>query len=372
MIAELGGPEQRAGVAEAATPGTPRNGDDDWQRDDVNRRELLRLMTVTGSLLAVPGFDADRVTHAVENPRYLDHGAVDDFARINEALWASFSRSQAKRDVLPEVRKHLATLNDSLSEPQTDDVKQRLSGLFGDVFQLCGEVFFDGNHYADASSCYSTAVQASREAKNLDMWACAMTRHAFISIYEQEYRHALPLLNGAAQLARRGDPERTTRYWVAAVQAQTFAGIGDLAACERALDTAEQVAHIGDPQPCGWLRFEGSRLDEERGSCYVTLGEPERAEPVLQKALTKGISTRRRGSVLTDLAIASVQRGDLDQALMHGAAALDTVRQTASAGYVGRKLTDLRRRFAPHMTDRHVRYLDTKINDMVAAQSAPA
>jgi hypothetical protein len=84
-------------------------------------------------------------------------------------------------------------------------------------------------------------------------------------------------------------------------------------------------------------------------------------------ALNKEISIRRRGGVLTDLAIAGAQRGDVAQTLLYGAAALDTVRQTGSTGYVGRKVADLRRNLQPFLSDRHVRYLDAQIKKTVAA-----
>ncbi len=288
---------------------------------------------------------------------------------MNAGLWRTLSQSRSKRQVLPLARQQLAILNDSLHEPQPAEDHRRLCALAGDLFQLCGEIFFDSDSYAEAAYCYSMAAYASKEAQAFDLWACAMTRHAFINIYERQYTHAASLLNGAQQLAARGDSNRPTRHWVAAVQAQTHAGLGELSACQRSLDIAEEVTHLGvTARTSGWLRFEGSRLNEERGACYVSLNRPELAEPALTRALEQPISIRRRGGVLTDLAITGAQRGDLDQVLMHGAAALDTVRQTASAGYIGRKLTELRTHLVPFLGDRHVRFLDSQIQNTVTTK----
>ncbi|MGW3468086.1 hypothetical protein ACWDKQ_06350 [Saccharopolyspora sp. NPDC000995] len=91
------------------------------------------------------------------------------------------------------------------------------------------------------------------------------------------------------------------------------------------------------------------------------------AEPALNKALGQATSARRRGSVLVDLATVGAQRGDVDQLVMSGAAAVDSARQTASVGYVGRKLGDLREHLVPYLGDRHVRYLDSQIKDVVSA-----
>lgn len=377
MVAEL--QAARHGRYNGHTEGDPQHlprpliTDDKYAQDDVNRRELLRLMSLAGSMMTVPlaldAIDFERVQHAGKHPSQLDAAVLDDYAVVNQQLWQTYSKSTAKRAVMPAVREHLGALVASLEEVQTGAARYRLSMLAGDLFQLCGEVFFDSNRYADAAQCYTLAAAASREANAFDLWACAMTRHAFIGIYEEQHHNARVLLDGAQRFATKGDPALPTRHWVAAVQAQAHAGLGEFGACQRALDRAEQVNHLPAPVTAtrGWLRFEGSRLDEERGACYVELGRPELAEPVLTRALRRSISTRRRGSVLTDLARAGAQSVDVDQVVMYGAAALDVMRQTGSAGYVGRKLTALPTQLEPFLCDRHIRHLVTQIHHTATA-----
>ncbi len=57
-------------------------------------------------------------------------------------------------------------------------------------------------------------------------------------MYDRQYPQAAAILTAAARIARNGDSQLSTRQWVAAVQAQTYAGLGDQQACNRALDTA--------------------------------------------------------------------------------------------------------------------------------------
>jgi hypothetical protein len=239
-----------------------------------------------------------------------------------------------------------------------------LCALAGDLFQLAGEIAFDVNLYTEAAHCYTTAAAASKEAQAYDLWACAITRHAFIHVYERQFDHAAPMLDAAAVIAHRGDSQLSTRHWISAVQGQTFAGLGDLDACQRALDDSEQVHHLnGGDLNRGWLRFDGSRLGEERGTCYVELRRPQLAEPTLTAAMRQNLTIRRRGSVLTDLAMTGVQRRDVHQLIMYGNAALDTARQSAS-GVVGRKLHGLQAHLGPYLRDRHVRYLDQQITSV--------
>jgi hypothetical protein len=78
---------------------------------------------------------------------------------------------------------------------------------------------------------------------------------------------------------------------VNAVRAQALAGLGELHACERAIALAERVQQLEGPlQNGGWLRFDSSRLAEERGACHLELGQPDLAQAALTTALAEGLS----------------------------------------------------------------------------------
>jgi tetratricopeptide (TPR) repeat protein len=339
--------------------------------DDMNRRDLLRLLSMAGALVAAPSLgelDTERLATAAEHPGRVDATTLTDYETLNAHLWRVFAASTAKRRALPVVQQQLDVLTRSLQAPHDGHVHRRLCALAGDLFQLTGEIFFDGNRYTDAAHCYSLAASASKEAEAYDLWACAMTRHAFIGVYERQFDRALPLLDTAAELARRGDQSLSTRHWVANVQAQATAGLGDLAGCQRALATAEQVTALEGPvHTGGWLRFEGARLAEERGSCYTELQRPDLAEPALLEALDRPISARRRGSVLTDLAAIAAQRRDLSRLVLYGEAAVEAAQQTSS-GVVGHKLHGLQPRLVPFLTDRQV----NRLHEQIANLRAPA
>lgn len=267
--------------------------------DAVNRRELLRAMSLAGSLLALPSsteLDVERLT-AADRGGSIGTAALDEYGRLNGRLWQEFARSPSKLQALPLVRHQLDVLTGHLQRQQPASIHQRLCKLAGDLFQLCGEILFDADCYSEAAQCYALAASASKEADAPDLWACAMTRHAFIGVYERRFDQAAPLLEGAAHLARRGDAALPTRHWVAAVQAQTFAGLGDSVQCQRALETAELVTELNAPATIGWLRFTGSRLDEERGSCFVELGPSGARGAVAQRGAASasvGAPPRRR------------------------------------------------------------------------------
>lgn len=114
----------------------------------------------------------------------------------------------------------------------------------------------------------------------------------------------------------------------------------------------------------GWLRFDGSRLADERGTCYVTLGRPDLAEAALTDALRQKLPPRRRASVLTDLAVIGAQRRDPDEVVTRAEAVLENARQTGS-WVIGRKLHGLQRHLVPLLKNDKIRDLNSQITALV-------
>jgi hypothetical protein len=175
--------------------------------DEVKRRELLRLFSMTGAMLALPpeGVDADRMQAVVSGDSRPDAAVVADFARLNKHLWNVYGLAAQKKSILPLARDQLAVLADNLSRTNARD-RPRMCQLVSDSYQLLGEVFFDADQYADAAQCYLLASTAAQEAGAHDLWATALTRHAFISVYERQFDKAIPMLDLASGIAHRGGP----------------------------------------------------------------------------------------------------------------------------------------------------------------------
>lgn len=326
--------------------------------DDMIRRGFLRVLAVAGAVAALSGEESDALA---------DDAARNDAAgylRMNEHLWQVYQLARSKASVRPVVTGQLAALNESLSDRPAPHGSLYVAA--GDLFQLAGELAFDGNQHADAAAAYSLAASASKEAGAFDLWACALIRHAYVEMAGGQHREAVGLLSVAQRVAKRGDSSLSTRQWVASVQAEAHAGLGHVPECERALDEAEAVVHLGaGAHNGGWLRFDGSRLAEERGARYVQLGQLDKAEHALndalrQGALAKGQSFRRRGVVLADLAAIGAKRHDAEQTLTYATEALSLARQSSS-GYVARKLRGLQAEIGSLADDRRVAELGAEI-----------
>ncbi|MEU7228787.1 helix-turn-helix domain-containing protein [Streptomyces chrestomyceticus] len=349
--------QETAGPQPSAPPDT---GD----QDEMIRREFLRILTVSGALAVLPVDEAAALTDAVRR------GTAADFARMNNHLWQVYHLARFKGSVYPVIRSQLAVLNEALTENRGDT--RPLLSAAGNLFQLAGEVAFDGNRYGDAVSSYALAAAVSKDAGAFDLWACALVRHAYVEMSEGRYRQAAQLLGAAEGLAVKGDDGLSTRHWVASVQAEAYAGLGDLDAYERAMDRAEAVRGLtGSSATGGWLRFDDARLAEERGACYVQLGRLGLAEEALQRALEQealasGQSYRRRGAALTGLAAIGAKRRDPEQVVLYGREAVGLAR-ASSSGYVARRLRSLSDEFGPLSRDHRVADLEAEI----ASLSAP-
>ncbi|HEX5495031.1 MAG TPA: hypothetical protein VFX70_10705 [Mycobacteriales bacterium] len=320
---------------------------------------------MTGALLTLPSVDPKvdpgQPTLSSDMPGSPDPGTVDTFAEVNSHLWRLFALARSKSHILPLARNQIGALSTELRRSHGPTVRQHLCALMGDLLQLTGEIFFDGDRYTDAAHCYTLAATAGREAGAFDLWSCAMVRHAFVEIYERRFGKAVPMLELATALARRGDPMLSTRHWVAGVQAEAFAGLGNVAACERALEGAERVRGLaGSVHNGGWLRFGASRLAEDRGRCYVMLGRFNEAESVLAEVLPGVRTERRRASVLTDLAAIGVYRRDPEQVVARASDALAIARRSGS-GVVSRTVGGLRPHLAPLLADPRIQRLDDQI-----------
>jgi len=353
---------QQAPVTCRECPPTAQDGP--GSTDDMIRRGFLRAIAVTSALAALPANEAEALGDAQQRC------APGDFAEMNEHLWRIYRLARSKNSIYPLVQEQLASLATALRNRPGTELRS-LWRVAGDLFQLAGELGFDNGRYADAAASYTLAASASEEAEEFDLWACALVRHAYVDMSAGHYGGAEDILSVAEKVAARGDSQLPTRQWIAAVRAEAHAGLGNATACERSLAEAEEVVALGTSRPGnGWLRFDGSRLAEERGARLLQLGRLDRAEAALTEALhslPRESSYRRRVAVLADLAAVGAMRRDPDQVTAFGHQALRLARESSS-GYAARRLQGLRDRLSPFTGSARVAELGAEISRLNAAQ----
>ncbi len=338
--------------------------------NDMNkkRRELLNLLSLASATLVLPFPDLDweRIEDVLIRQSQVDEDTLRDLETMNVHYWSIYRMSSSKGLVLDGVLKQLKMLVDMLKVSHPSSQHDWLCRVTSDLSQLAGEIFFDVNDYDAAQSCYVFSATAAKEAAGYDLWACALIRHSFLPIFDEQYTEALPLLHQAKRLAQRGDQSLSTRFWVEAVSADAQSGIGNLTSCQRALDIAQGVLTMqGKSSNGGWLRFDDTRLLEQRGACYVNLGQPYLAIPALQEALTQqGVVSRRRAIILTNLAKVALQQNEIEHACDIVGDVIDIAIKKPS-GVISKGIYSLSTQLTPHKSLQVVKNLNQRMKLLV-------
>lgn len=336
------------------------------------RRELLQLLGLAGSvlLLPVPDIDRDHLETAVTHPAMLDATVIESLEAINNHCWNVFMSAPSKSLVLDGVQGQLKMYIQFLKEPQTTQTRRQLYALASNMSQLAGEIYFDLHDYETTQSCYSFAAYTAKEANAYDLWASTLIRRAYLPLFEERYEDALPFLLQAEQIAQQGDSQFSTRFWAAATYAEAEAGIGNLKACQSALERAHGVDTLTGTNPA-WSRFDSSRLPALQGACYVRLKQPLLAEPALLEALhvlpLHAKSGRRPGIIFSDLATMALQEKNLDQACSYADKVVDLVTYNSS-GFLRDNLQKFRKQLVPFKNTIVVKQLEKRVASLAHAK----
>ncbi|HLI71487.1 MAG TPA: hypothetical protein VKV19_17160 [Ktedonobacteraceae bacterium] len=338
------------------------------EKDDMDkkRRELLHLLSNAGIALAVPfsPLDWDRIEEALIRSSQIDEKVLHDLEAINRSLWSLFLATPMKASVLDSALGQWKLLLQFLRNPHTSLSHQRLYALASEISQLVGEIFFDFNDYDAAQSCYSFAALAAKEVHAYDLWSCALVRHAFLPLYRKHYEDALFLLREAHRLSQHGDSLLPIQHWIAAVEAEAQSGLLDLVACQDALDRAQKVQDIKETN-LPWARFSSTRLPALQGACYIRLHQPNLAASALQEALNRFPKPdRKRGLVLIDLAAASIQQGEAEQACAFVDQVV-SILALGSSGFLREELCTLPQRLDSRIQTRTLEVVDQYIRQQL-------
>lgn len=334
-----------------------------------SRRQLLHdLLTLASTALVLAPYARLYPADGSEQPaRSVVTSALDDLERITASYWRLCANTSL--DLLGNVLAHFQTIIHLLKRAQPREVAQRLCQLAGEIAQILGKTLFDLHEYTLAWAYYTFSLKAAQVAFNHDLWAVGLGRMSLLLIYWDYPQEALPLLQEAKQLTIQN---ARIRCWLAAVEAEVHAHLGDADACDRALTVAKALA-ANKPlgEDCYATGFNPSRLAGYEGACFVRLRQPERALPALQQAvaLLDPQAIRRRSTLLTDMGIAHAQQGQVQQACALAIQALAITTQTKSLSVLER-VRLLRRELEPWKEAEAVQDLEQHLDAAYALMTA--
>jgi transcriptional regulator with XRE-family HTH domain len=236
-----------------------------------------------------------------------------------------------------------------------DRVGQELFATAAMLTRRAGMMAYDAGSHGPARSHLRQALQLARYAGHRTLSAHVLTSMSHHAVDLGHTEEARQLLHAARQDAQDA-PALLAK--AAVMEARLHARLGDSSACEQALTLASRAFDRSDPahDPEWIANANEAYLAGQFGNCYLDLGQADRADPYLRSALAgyRPDYVRRRAMATALLARSQLERGELEQACLAGAEAIDlVVRLKSRRALAG--ISDLQQRLEPHHRERPVR-----------------
>jgi tetratricopeptide (TPR) repeat protein len=221
-------------------------------------------------------------------------------------------------DLAPVVHRELADLRTVVdSASYSADVGRRLLVAMGELSQLAGWAESDAGHYAAAQQAYVDGASAADEAADPILAAQLFSSLAYQMANVGNPSDALLLAKTAVKGAREASPVAKTLLlervgWAAARSRDADLTRRMLVAVDDAYEA--RSAGIREPDWVYWMSRD--EIDVMAGRCWIEVGRPALAAPLLQHAIDSYDVDHAREVALyrTWLAESYARAGEFDQA----------------------------------------------------------
>jgi transcriptional regulator with XRE-family HTH domain len=312
-------------------------------RDEVKRRAVLQMLAAlaTGAALdraPLPRPPTVPVAHASEVADHLARA----FPELSTEDWLL-----GPHEVLGTVGGHLDLIQQLL--PNLVGARRvRLLQVGARYAEFTSWLNQDSGNLRAATHWADRAMEWAQEVGNPHMVSYVLVRKANQAAAMRDAPRTIGLAHSALQHGRR----LTSRGRAVALHqlAVGHALAGDEVACQRALDTAAQLAERSqqdhDEGPGRYCT--PAYVEIQRAATWIELGRPERAITLFEDSLARlpSVHRRDRGVYLARLASAYALSGSPDVSVRKGWEAL-TVAQATGSRRITSELGQLRTRLAP-------------------------
>ena len=254
------------------------------------------------------------------------------------------------RDLWPLIERELrATAGIVRDAAYPDPLGRGLLTAVAELCQLAGWVAVDAGAPARAARCHLLGVHAAHAAGDRACAANLVSTLSYQVANEGDPRESIELATAAASAGPH--VSAATRALLGERVAWAHAKAGEVREAERALVEVERAferrAPGDDPEWTYWLNED--EILVMAGRCYVELGWPRRAIPLLEGVLGRYDERMAREAALYTswLAEAYLDAGEVDQAAALAARVRELTGSTSSARGDGR-LALLRGRLEPY------------------------
>jgi DNA-binding XRE family transcriptional regulator len=235
--------------------------------------------------------------------------------------------------LLAETGQRLGQIAFLSSHIPSGRIRRQLLAVEAAAAILMGQLVWDASQRRDhhsAGGYFTQAIRAARQLGDPVAEDHARLRYSFLALYGEKDAH-----KGLWRAAQVG----------ATTSSSVLAGLGLLHAaeahamlqqaeqCEAALEAARRkFERISPVDPAGEL-FSYTQIDRMAGSCYLFLGDHDRAAAALTRTAAALHDRRKsRAIVLGNLTLAHLRQRHLDAATATLHSAMDVVEQTRAGG----------------------------------------
>jgi len=358
---------------------------EEWLRsveagEDLTVRQAERLAAVLGTdaaTLFAAGDeseepDPERLTLTLRRACRVDRRLVEELCTEAERLPGLRGR-MPPNSLGASADAYLLAIRRLLHTPAPSGLRRQLESAAAETAVVAGHVYRVLGRSERSAEYWQLATRLANDAGDSGLEALAMTFASELCspIYPDAVRkdtdRTRALLSGAERLARGADAARARAL---VRQAEESGFRRDALTAFRLLDEADAVLSAGLAGLDGiYAAFWGRNLHVAfRGKTAMLAGEPGRAIPLLEVALTdeSAAPMADRLNMTADLGAAYAQRGQIDHAATLLTQALSTAMDAGLVSCIGRIVHIRNRELNEHVLDPAVRSLDQRLGTVSA------
>ncbi|MFE7585928.1 helix-turn-helix domain-containing protein [Streptomyces gardneri] len=302
---------------------------------EVNRRRFLGAsgIALTAFVHQWGTAEAEPLVRAADGSQLTDE-LLDSLQRTTDSLRVMDANTGS--GTLAELGDaHLAFLQRLIQHASYDErTGSRLASIIADTATQTGWFTFDSGNHDGTQPYLLAALRAAKASGDVRLGAGALSYMAIHGYSTGSPRSAVIAASAARKKIRNLDAPALEAMLLTR-QARGRAKLGEQDETAAALDRAAELCARGrsDNDPAWLYWINTGEIHGQSGSCYLDLGEPDKAVTSFtqaRKALNPA-DQRTRGLFLTRAASAHLREGDVDAGCATAHEALDLAEQLQSA-----------------------------------------
>ncbi|MFI0515428.1 transcriptional regulator with XRE-family HTH domain [Streptomyces canus] len=277
---------------------------------------------------------SDRMTYALENPASADLVVVAYLHERLRQLDESYDQesSTSLLGTAGQLHGQVRYLRENAANPR---VRRALYEVEADSATFMGQLVWDVSQRRDHVAplgYFEEAVRAARHARDPSMESYATLRMSFVALYgEKNPGRGVTLAEAAAEAAKLVSPSLMGLSLLHVAEGHAMTGA--LTECEDALKKAEAQFDRAHPDDVAAPYYTVNEFNRLAGSCYLFLGLPERAEPILRMT-SRALAAKKKSQAIAlgNLTLALIRQRKLDEAAETMHRTIDAVELTRGGG----------------------------------------